>query len=447
MDPAILAAYNRPVPRYTSYPTAAQFGPSVGAGDHAAWLADLDGKSAALYFHVPFCRHLCWYCACHTMAMRREGTLDAYAGTLLAELDKVARAAPGLRIDAIQWGGGTPGQLGADRLRRIGRRLDDLLVRSPDAEVAFEIDPRYCDEALASAFADLHVTRVSLGVQDFDPMVQRAINRPQSFEDTAAAVERVRHAGIDQVNVDLVYGLPCQTLESLDRTLEQAIDLAPARFAVFGYAHVPWMKPHQRLIEEAALPGLTLRGEMVELVSGRLTAAGYVHVGLDHYAQPQDPLARAAVDGSLHRNFQGYVTNGAPWVVGLGASAISSLPRGFSQNTADASDYMAAVAGGGFATARGLALTDDDRLRGDIIQRLMCQHSVDLEECCRSHHVDPRDFMDGISQLETLEHDGLVVSDGLQLVVTEAGRPLVRFVCAAFDRYYAGAQGRHASGV
>ncbi|MBS0520491.1 MAG: oxygen-independent coproporphyrinogen III oxidase [Proteobacteria bacterium] len=447
MDPAILAAYNRPVPRYTSYPTAAQFGSAVGAADHAAWLADLDGASAALYFHVPFCRQLCWYCACHTMAMRRESTLEAYTEALLAELSKVAQTVPGLLVDAIQWGGGTPGHLGAERLRRIGRRIDDLFARRPDAEIAFEIDPRHCDSELASAFADLHVTRVSLGVQDFDPTVQRAINRPQSFEETAAAVERVRRCGIAQINVDLVYGLPYQTMDSLDRTLDQAIDLGPARFAVFGYAHVPWMKPHQRLIDESALPGLSLRAEMVERVAERLVAAGYVRIGLDHYALPEDALARAAADGSLHRNFQGYVTNEASWVVGMGASAISSLPRGFSQNVADAGDYMAAVSRGGFATARGLALTDDDRLRGDIIQRLMCQHSVDIEACCRSHRVDPQAFVSGLGQLEALERDGLVRSDGLRLAVTEAGRPLVRFVCAAFDRHYAGAQGRHASGV
>ncbi|SKA09637.1 oxygen-independent coproporphyrinogen-3 oxidase [Enhydrobacter aerosaccus] len=447
MDPAILATYNRPVPRYTSYPTAAQFGPAVGPAEHVAWLADLDGVSTALYFHVPFCRELCWYCACNTMAMRRHGTLDAYADALLSELERVANTAPGLVVDAIQWGGGTPGQLGADRLRRIGRRIDGLFDRKSDAEIAFEIDPRYCDAELAAALADLHVTRVSLGVQDFDPTVQLAINRPQSFADTSAAVERVRGCGIAQINVDLVYGLPHQTLDSLARTLDQAVALSPARFAVFGYAHVPWMKPHQRLIDESALPDLALRAQMVELVADKLVAAGYVRIGLDHYARPEDPMARAAADGSLHRNFQGYVANEAPWVVGIGASAISSLPRGFSQNTADASGYMAAISSGSLATARGLAVTEDDKLRADIIQRLMCQHSVDLEECCRSHHVDPGAFLAGIDQLETLERDGLVRSDGLRLAVTEAGRPLVRFVCAAFDRHLAGGPGRHASGV
>lgn len=446
MDPALLAAYDRPVPRYTSYPTAAQFSAAVGSAEHAAWLHDLNGDAAALYLHVPFCRALCWYCACNTMAMNRPGTLDAYADALVHELESVARLAPGLVVEGIQWGGGTPGQLGAGRLRAVGQRIDELFDRRSDAENSLEIDPRHCDAELAAAVAAIHVNRASLGVQDFDEAVQAAINRRQSLDDTTAAIDRLKAVGVKRFNIDLVYGLPRQTLDSLARTLDLAIRLAPDRFAVFGYAHVPWMKPHQRLIDAATLPGNALRAAMTELVRDRLLAAGYRRIGLDHYARPGDRLERAWRDGSLHRNFQGYVADGARSVVGVGASAISSLPRGFTQNIADPADYMAGMRTGGLATARGRALTRDDHLRGAIIDRVMCQGSVDIATLCRDYRVDPDVFMATV-ELGTLQRDGLVTCEDGGLAVTEAGRPFVRFVCAAFDRYYSGQAGRHSSGL
>lgn len=438
-------AYDRPVPRYTSYPTAAQFTDSVGAAQHGDWLRDLNGGSAALYLHVPFCRELCWYCACNTMAMNRPGTLDRYAVALLAELDGVARAAPDLVLDGVQWGGGTPGHLGAERLKTVGRRLGTLFERRSDAEISLEIDPRHCDERLAEALAAIGVTRVSFGVQDFDAGVQAAINRRQSFEDTKAAVDRVRAAGIRRFNVDLVYGLPGQTLETLAATLDLALRLGPDRFAVFGYAHVPWLKPHQRLIDQTTLPDNTLRLAMTELVAERLMQAGYRRIGLDHYARPADPLACAADTGRLHRTFQGYVAAGSASVVGIGASAISSLPRGFTQNLADVPRYMAAAMDG-FATARGVAFAGDDCLRGDIIERLMCDNAVDLDGLCRRHGVNAETFLSTV-ELEDLERDGLLTRDGTHLLVTDIGRPLVRFVCAAFDRHYAGVEGRHSRGI
>ncbi len=446
MDPALLAAYDRPVPRYTSYPTAAQFSSTVGPVEHAAWLHDLDGGGAALYLHVPFCRALCWYCACNTMAMSRPGTLDAYADALVRELEAVARLAPRLVVEGVQWGGGTPGQLGADRLRAVGKRISELFDRCSDAEISLEIDPRHCDSELAAAVAAISVSRVSLGVQDFDESVQAAINRHQSLDDTAAAIACLKAVGVKRFNIDLVYGLPRQTLASLATTLDLAIGLAPDRFAVFGYAHVPWMKPHQKLIDAATLPGNALRAEMTQLVCDRLLAAGYCRIGLDHYARPGDRLERAARDGTLRRNFQGYVADRVRSVVGLGASAISSLPNGFTQNVADPADYMAAVGAGSLATARGCALTRDDHLRGEIIDRVMCRGAVDVDALCRVHHVDPAAFMSTVD-LRTLERDGLVRRDGGDLTVTEAGRPFIRFVCAAFDQYYAGQEGRHSRGL
>jgi len=436
----MLAAYDRPVPRYTSYPTAAQFTPSVGPPEHARWLRDLNAVPASLYLHVPFCRELCWYCACHTMAMSRPGTLDSYAEALLAELEAVARLAPNLILDGVQWGGGTPSQLGSARLETIGKRVGALFDRRCDAETSLEIDPRHCDAAIAAAVAAIGVTRVSLGVQDFDAGVQAAINRRQSHADTAAALERLRRAGIRRFNIDLVYGLPRQTLATLATTLDLALQLDPDRFAVFGYAHVPWMKPHQKLIDEASLPDNAMRMAMADLVAERLAGAGYRRIGLDHYARPGDRLAQAAAGGNLHRTFQGYVADRSRHVVGLGASAISSLPRGFTQNIADPAGYMAAIAGG-FATARGVVLTRDD-----IIERMMCDSAADLATLCHRHRVDPDAFLATID-LERFERDGLVQRDGARLQVTEAGRPYVRFICAAFDRHYAAVEGRHSRGL
>jgi oxygen-independent coproporphyrinogen III oxidase len=447
MNAAGLGGYDRPVPRYTSYPTAAQFEAGVGPAQHRAWLADLNEASAALYLHVPFCTQLCWYCACHTAAVNRAESLEAYARAVATEIDRVAAIAPEPIVGAIQWGGGTPSQLGASRLVEIAERLALSFDRLSGAEISMEVDPRYCDDEVVGAMKEIGINRASMGVQDFDPAVQRAINRLQSVETTEMAARRLRRAGIAEINVDLVYGLPLQTLDSLSRTLEAAVALEPDRFAVFGYAHVPWMKPRQGLIDAAALPGTSLRVEMAALVARRLSDAGYVQIGLDHYAHPRDPLATAAATGRLRRNFQGYVVSDSPWVVGFGASAISSLPCGFTQNAASAARYIAAIETGELATARGLRLSDADRLRGEIIDRLMCVNAADIGSICRRHGVRPAEFLAGIDALPKLIEDGLVVLDRERLSVTDRGRPLVRSVCAAFDGHLATGGGRHTAPV
>jgi oxygen-independent coproporphyrinogen-3 oxidase len=435
------------VPRYTSYPTAAQFTPSIGPADHAAWLAGLASQTATFYLHVPFCRRLCFYCACNTAAMNRPGTLERYACALLSELEHVARATPTVVVGSVQWGGGTPPHLGPERLLRVGRRLATLFDVRSDREMSMEVDPRYCDGALADAMAALGVTRVSVGVQDFDLAVQKAINRMQSPDVTAAAIVRLRQAGLRHFNIDLVYGLPRQTLNTLSRTLDEAIALQPDRFAVFGYAHVPWMKPRQAVIDAATLPGTAERATMAELVEQRLAGAGYLKVGLDHYARPGDVLARAAARHRLRRNFQGYGAEAWPWVVGIGASAISCLPQGYSQNAADAAAYIAAIDQSGLATVRGIAWSAVDRLRGDVIGELMCHFTVDLADICERHGVKLEAFLADVPGLASLVDDGLASLDGARLTVTEPGRPLVRSVCAAFDRHYTGGECRHARAI
>lgn len=447
MHAPTLAAYDGPVPRYTSYPTAAQFEAGVGPRQHGAWLTDLNAASAVLYLHVPFCSELCWYCACHTVAMNRDESLHAYARALEKEIDRVAAIAPELVVGAIQWGGGTPSHLGATRLVSLMERLSVRFDRLSGAEISMEVDPRHCDDDVVGAMRNMGINRASMGVQDFDPAVQQAINRLQSAETTEAAIGRLRRAGIARINIDLVYGLPHQSPASLSRTLDAAVALAPDRFAVFGYAHVPWMKPRQGLIDAAALPGASLRAEMAALVASQLADAGYVQIGLDHYARRRDSLATAVACGRLRRNFQGYVASESPWVVGFGASAISSLPRGYTQNAAAAGRYVAAIEAGLLATERGLQLCYDDRLRGEIIDRLMCVNAADIGEICRRHEVGPAEFLAGIDTLPTLIEDGLVALEGERLVVTERGRPLVRCVCAAFDRHLAAGAGRHSRAI
>ena len=447
MNAAVPAAADRLVPRYTSYPTAAQFHRGVGPAQHKAWLADLNETSAALYLHVPFCTELCWYCACHTVAMNRRETLDAYARALTVEIDHVAAVAPELLASAIQWGGGTPSHLGGERLVALAEYIARRFDRLSGAEVSMEIDPRHCGDDVVAAMKEIGVNRASMGVQDFDPAVQSAINRQQSAELTEAAIGRLRGAGIARINIDLVYGLPCQSLDSLEKTLAAAVALAPDRFAVFGYAHVPWMKTRQQLIDAATLPGPSLRADMAALVSRHLVGAGYVQIGLDHYARPRDTLATAAACGRLRRNFQGYVVSDSPWVIGVGASAISSLPRGFTQNEAAGGRYVATIEAGQMATVRGLELCDEDRLRGEIIDRLMCLNAVDVGGICRRHDVRPAKFLAGIEELPRLIEDGLVVQEGERLALTELGRPLVRCVCAAFDRHLAAGEGRHSQAI
>lgn len=445
MDAKTIAAYDRPVPRYTSYPTAAQFHGAVDAVQHRAWLGDL--ACSTVYLHVPFCARLCWYCACHTAAMNRSESLDSYARALLKEIDLVTDAVPELLVGSIQWGGGTPSQLGTANIAKVARRLAGRFDRRCGSEHAMEVDPRFCDDALVATMQEIGVNRASLGVQDFDIDVQRAINRLQSVEDTAAAIVRLRAAGIARINIDLVYGLPRQTPMTLACTLDAALELAPDRFAVFAYAHVPWMKARQRLIDPASLPAAGDRAAMASLVVQRLVDAGYHRVGLDHYARPSDPLATASGRGRLRRSFQGYVVDDQPSVVGFGASAISSLPRGYTQNAPDTARYIALMEAGCFATVRGRELTAADRLRGEIIERLMCDFAIDLGDVCRRHGVTAGSFIEGIPTLPALVDDGLVRRDGETLHVTERGRPLVRFVCAAFDPHVAYVDGRHSRGI
>lgn len=438
------------VPRYTSYPTAAQFHDGIGSEQAAAWLAQVPADApVSLYLHVPFCHSLCWYCGCNTQVLRRPAPLAHYARVLEREIDRIAALLPaGLPVGAVHWGGGTPTILDPADLAAVMDRLRRHFDLRPGAEIAVEIDPRSFDAAVADGLAAIGVSRASLGVQDFAPLVQQAVNRYQSEAETAAAMELLRARGIADINVDLIYGLPHQTPDSMAETVARVVALGPSRLAAFGYAHVPWMKKHQQLIDEALLPDAAARLGLLTVLSDSLVRHGYRRIGLDHFARPEDGLARAAEAGTLRRNFQGYTTDTAETVISFGASAISALPGGLVQNHSQPGAYRSAVDDGRLAAARGVAVTAEDRLIAAVIERLMCALSVDLAAVAAAYGVVPEAVFGEVpDRLAGLEADGVVAWEGWRLTVADDARVLLRSVCAAFDRYLAAAAGRHSRAV
>jgi len=440
---ALLALAEAKVPRYTSYPTAAQFGPLAEA-QYRAWLAQGIGPAdpLSLYLHVPFCRDLCWYCACHTRPTRSEARLLAYTDALMAEMALLQAALPDhAGVSHLHFGGGTPSILGAEGLRRLLARLRGLFGLRPGAEVAIELDPRLMDAALVEALAELGVTRASLGVQDIAPDIQARIGRPQPAELVQLGVERLRQAGIAGINLDLMYGLPGQTVAHVEASARFAAALRVDRIAVFGYAHVAWMKPHQKAIDETTLPDVVERMEQAEAAEAVLRASGYVALGLDHFALPDDTMAQAAPAGRLRRNFQGYTVDDAPALIGLGASSIGALPSGFAQNEADERQYIASVTAGRLPIRRGIATTREDRTRALLIERLMCDFALDLR-------IVPTDIVSlALERLQPLVEAGLVSMQNDNLLVAPEGRRFVRQVAVCFDAYFeAGAQ-RHSMAI
>lgn len=439
MHSSTLLHAERAVPRYTSYPTAPHFTGDVGPQNHAAWLSALGAwANLSLYLHVPFCPALCFYCGCTTKATRRPEPVAAYVARLEREIELVAARAGGRTVTHIAWGGGTPSLVGGEALQRLYDRIGEAFDLDRLAEHAFELDPREVDEEIADALAAIGVDRVSLGVQDFSAHVQRAIGRVQPFGTVERAVRLLREAGVSSVNLDLMYGLPHQSERDVRRTARLATLLGPERLALFGYAHVPWMRPNQKMIDDKDLPGAAERLQQAEAAREVLLANGYAAVGLDHFARPNDPLARAAAAGHLHRNFQGYTVDAADALIGLGASSISRFPQGFTQNAPDAASYMRAIDAGQFATVRGIAFTPEDIARGAYIERLMCDLQVDL---------DTPTFDEAAPRLASLAADGLVTIEGHHVAMTATGRPFVRLAAAALDARLQQSAARHSAAV
>ena len=418
------------VPRYTSYPTAADFDAAIGQRDHARWLRDLDPQEpVSAYIHVPYCRRLCHYCGCHAKMARRDDVIDAYRDRLMEEIGLVSSLCGGrIPIDRLAWGGGTPSILGSEGLVRVVDALARHFDTSAIREHSIELDPRHVSPELCRRLADIGVDRASLGVQDADPAVQRAIGREQPMDVVSAAMDRLRDAGIARINIDLIYGLPEQTERSIVATCHAVAALRPDRIACYGYAHLPHRRANQRLVDTQRLPGPVLRLALAEAVCNTLIGHGYGRIGIDHYALADDPLAQATRAGRLHRNFQGYTDDERRSLIGFGASAISQLPGGFVQNEPAIGAYARMVTEGRLATRRGHALSEDDRCRAAIIEALMCNLQIDLGS-------DGSRFADEIALLRPYVADGLVRVAGTRIEMTETGRPFVRLAAAVFDRY------------
>jgi oxygen-independent coproporphyrinogen III oxidase len=439
----------RAVPRYTSYPTAPNFSAAVDADVYRAWLAGLPSDtSLSFYLHVPYCHDLCLYCGCNTKATRKQKPIENYAKRIAEEIAIVARQTGRRKVTQLHWGGGTPSILGADLLAFLIDELESRFDLTAVREHAIELDPRHLTPPMAKVLWDLGVNRASLGVQDFDSEVQRAVGRVQPFDMVKDAVATLREAGVDKINFDLMYGLPKQTVAGVRQTALLAHALKPQRIAVFGYAHVPWFRPQQRLIQTSDLPSAPERLAQAEAAHETLVDLGYQPIGLDHYAQPDDPLALAARSGRLHRNFQGYTVDDSDALIGLGASAISRLPQGFAQNAPAVGNYARAIAAGNLAVIKGVGISDDDRIRGEIIERLMCDMAVDLAAVAKEPQFEiGRNFSAALDSLRPLSDDGSVRIDGYRIQITEKGRPFARLVASAFDTYLMPSGAKHSPAV
>ncbi|MCQ8278850.1 oxygen-independent coproporphyrinogen III oxidase [Acetobacteraceae bacterium KSS8] len=445
----LLRRHGGAVPRYTSYPTAVQFGPSVDASLYAAWLRMLPPEEpVSIYLHVPFCDRLCLYCGCHAVVARQEAPRWAYARRMIRELEQVA-ATIGRRlpVSRIHWGGGTPSSLPPEALEAVDATLRRVFAVRDDAELSVEIDPRHLSADHLDLFARLKLGRASLGVQDLDPAVQRAVGRIQDAGMVSDCIASLRGIGVRSIHLDLIYGLPLQTEAGAARTAARVSAMAPDRLSVFGYAHVPWVRRQQRLIPADTLPGAAERFRQRAAIDATLRAQGYGPIGIDHYAQPNDALAVAARTGRLHRNFQGYTTDDASTLIGVGASAIGRFAGGYVQNHAALPVYGAAIDAGELAVSRGVVLSDEDRLRAAVICTLMCEGKVDLRETAEQHGAAVETLLSDLPKLSAALEDGLVTIDGAFVGVREAGMPFLRGIAAVFDRYRAISSGRHAMAV
>jgi oxygen-independent coproporphyrinogen-3 oxidase len=449
MKPKFGAYATRSVPRYTSYPTAPHFSDDVGARDQAVWLSALDpADPVSLYVHVPFCRQVCWYCGCNMKLASRDQPIRDYARTLMREISVTAGYLPGrMMVSHLHWGGGTPTALLPDDLECAMEVVSAHFDFTLDAELAIESDPRTLTDPMIRRIGSLGFNRASFGVQEFDPKVQFAINRIQPPDMVRKSVDGLRAAGVSGINFDLIYGLPHQTVDTLSRTIDFCARMRPDRIALFGYAHVPWMAKKQRMIDEASLPGAAERIDQARMAAKSIVAAGYVPIGLDHFALPNDPLALAAAAGTLRRNFQGYTTDRADTLLGLGATSIGRTPHGYVQNVAETGAWARSVDEGVLPVAKGIALTEDDQIRSWVIEALMCQGSVDLAEAARHHGVPSDWWTDAEEDLQRLETDGLITFDGARMSVAADALHLVRVVAAAFDDYLPKQSARHSVAV
>jgi oxygen-independent coproporphyrinogen-3 oxidase len=452
LDFDLIRKYSIPGPRYTSYPAATQFTTDLASlGLDQAIAADNQPGSGpiSLYFHLPFCETRCWFCGCTTVITRNHGAAADYLEGLAKEVALIAARVDRRRqVTQVHLGGGTPTFFPAADLRRLGELIHGHFQVAAGAEFSVEIDPRRLTREHVAALADIGANRASLGVQDTDPRVQLAVHRFQPHELNRQAFQWLRESGFGSINVDLIQGLPRQNTESFGRTVDDVLGLQPDRLSVFSYAHVPWIKPAQKILEEQGLPGPEEKLAMYAIAQSKLTAAGYIDIGLDHFARPNDALARAQAAGALHRNFQGYSTHAGASLYGFGLSAISSTADTYRQNHRTLPAWRAAVDAGQLPYDRGLRLNPEDIRRRTIVMRLMCDRRLDYAALSREIGLDfPRTYAAELASLSDLEADGIVQRTAAGFEVTPLGAPLLRIVAMRFDAYYRPATQRHAPAI
>ena len=443
-DSDLVARYGGRGPRYTSYPTALQFDDSVGPANYAEIAADSNrlGRPLSIYVHVPFCTTLCYYCGCNKIVTRNADRVRRYLDCLRDEIGMQSELFDSRRVvEQLHLGGGTPTYLDDRQLCELMSWLSGGFGLETGArrEFSIEIDPRSVHDQSLELLAGLGFNRVSLGIQDFDPEVQRAVNRIQSVEDVASLVDDARRSGYRSVSFDLIYGLPHQNVATFDRTLDRVIAMRPDRLAIYNYAHLPERFKGQRMISEKDLPSGAVKLEILKHTVQKLIDSGYVYIGMDHFALPEDDLARAKHDGSLQRNFQGYSTHGGCDLISLGVSAISKIGDCYAQNAVSTIEYERLIGDGVLPVKKGLRVDDDDRLRADVIHDIMCHDGVDMESFQDHHGIDFRDYFAGeLNRLKPLVDDGLVKLDRRRIQVTAKGRLLLRSVAMVFDRHLPG---------
>jgi oxygen-independent coproporphyrinogen-3 oxidase len=431
-----LGLFDARVPRYTSYPTAPHFAPGVGPEHYVNWIEAVPaGASISLYVHVPFCRRLCWFCACRTQGTSSDAPVIAYAEMLRAEIALLRRhLAPGVTLSRLHWGGGTPTLLMPDLIRALADQVFDAVPLAEGGEFSVEIDPDEVDGPRLDALAAAGMNRASIGVQDFDPEIQKSIGREQSYELTKRVVDMVRDRGVQSLNADILYGLPHQTNARIADSVQKLLTLSPDRVALYGYAHVPWMSRRQQLIPSDKLPSAQERLALFETARALFAWDGYSEIGIDHFARPTDGLAMAQANGTLRRNFQGYTDDQATTLIGLGASSISRFPQGFTQNASATAAHTKAIRDGRFSVHKGHAFDGEDLLRARIIEALMCDFKANRAELLRDFDTTPQ-ALEAMFQVANTIFGDMVTLDDDGLAIPPRARPLTRMIARAFDAY------------
>lgn len=435
-DLELIQKYSRPGPRYTSYPSANHFAEATDSVDLLKSTQESTGP-LSLYFHLPFCETLCWFCGCNTITTLDRNRATDYLDLLEKEVALFAtNLKPGRKAVQLHFGGGTPNFFSPDQLNRLATIIDKHFSFTEDAEKSVELDPRRLSPEHVAAFESMGVTRASFGVQDCDPAVQEAIHRVQPHEQNIEAMDTLRKHGFKSVNIDLIYGLPRQSPDSFTKTMDAVLELEPDRFAIFNYAHVPWMKPAQKILEKHGLPTPETKLALLQLCIEKLTAAGYVYVGMDHFALPTDELVVAQKSKSLQRNFQGYSTKAGVEICGFGISSISQSADGYRQNIKDMESYRAALDSETLPIAKDYRMTAEDKLRSEVIMRLMCDLALDFKAMSSKWKIDFREhFAEAIAQLEEPAADGLIEWTDSGFEVTNTGRLFIRNLAMCFDAY------------